>query len=273
MGSAVMTSGDLAVVIAGMREDWPRRRRPDPRESRRGRDRLVPRPRSATAAWVDGLDRAPPQRRPPFSPNIRQTAAFDCLASGRPRVRICRGASRAGPDAAATVAELVVLDPRPSARPLQVSARGHTKRSLAAGSPLGADSRCRPPGRPRSRKGAPPPRPPAAATRRTSSRPGTTAVGPDVEPAAQPPARRGHRRVRRRVAVPADIAPREPVRATVGHGGHLAVRAWTVPAKHPVAPRHPRRHQPARAALPAAPHAARHRAALRRRQRCAPPRS
>ena len=26
MGSTVMTSGELAVVIAGMREDWPRRR-------------------------------------------------------------------------------------------------------------------------------------------------------------------------------------------------------------------------------------------------------
>ena len=65
-----------------------------------------------------------------------------------------------------------------------------------------------------------------------SSRPGTAAAGPDVEPDAQP-ARRGHSAVGRRVDVPrADHRPREPVHAAARrHGGHLALRTCTVPAK------------------------------------------
>ena len=42
-----------------------------------------------------------------------------------------------------------------------------------------------------------------------SSRPGTAAAGPAVEPDA-PPARRGHRRIVQRVDVPADIARANP---------------------------------------------------------------
>ena len=68
MGSAVMTNGELAVVIAGMREEWPSSAS-DPRESQRGRHRLVPRPPTATATWVGARDRAPPRRRPPFNSN------------------------------------------------------------------------------------------------------------------------------------------------------------------------------------------------------------
>ena len=79
MGSAVMTSGVMAVVIAGMREDWV----PAVLLTRASRDEnaidLVRRPRTGTAAWVDALDRAPPQRRPPFSPNTRGSRA-----GGRP---------------------------------------------------------------------------------------------------------------------------------------------------------------------------------------------
>ena len=53
------------------------------------------------------------------------------------------------------------------------------------------------------------PRPPLAATRRASSRSGTAAAGPDVEPDAQP-ARRGHRAVDRGSTVPADVARANP---------------------------------------------------------------
>ena len=52
--------------------------------------------------------------------------------------------------------------------------------------------------------------PPAAGLgTEASSRPGTAAAGPDVEPDAQP-ARRGHSAVGRRVAVAADVAHANP---------------------------------------------------------------
>ena len=52
-----------------------------------------------------------------------------------------------------------------------------------------------------------------------SSRPGTAAAGPDVEPDAQP-ARRGHSAVGRRVDVPADVVARaNPSRAAASRPG------------------------------------------------------
>ena len=51
--------------------------------------------------------------------------------------------------------------------------------------------------------------PTAGVETEASSRPGTVAAGPDVEPDAQP-ARRGHRRVGRRVDVPAAVARATP---------------------------------------------------------------
>ena len=79
----------------------------------------------------------------------------------------------------------------------------------------------------------------------------TPAAGPDVELDAQA-AKRGRRRVRRRVDAPADVARANPVHTGAGRFVlRLALRTWHGAREAPVAPRHPRRRQPDRAARPA----------------------
>ena len=93
--------------------------------------------------------------------------------------------------------------------------------------------------------------------------PARSSPGPDVEPAVVPTA--GVRRA-------------DPCRNRPGRSRRRRRPAWllaredfTMPRESAVAPRHPRRHQPAQAARPTAPHAPGHRVALRRRQRARRP--
>ena len=108
---------------------------------------------------------------------------------------------------------------------------------------------------------------PLASRRRPPAGPEPSAAGPDVKPDAQP-ARRGHRRVGQRVDFSCPMSParsrsrrRQAVRPPPG-GEEL----HRVPAKPRWLLSIPDAIRPARGARPAAPHAARHRAALRRRQ-------
>lgn len=89
-----MTSGELMVVITGMREDWPLGASLTPRESRRGRHRLVPRPPTARGHHDGGLHSAQHSPEPRRCLRLSGSTVERLRHSRRVRRRVPR--SRAG---------------------------------------------------------------------------------------------------------------------------------------------------------------------------------
>ena len=212
------------------------------------------RPNSNTDSGLTPTGRGPAGERPGSAPESNATGSPKGLEAGasgtlRPRnTRRGRGGGRGRVPRSGGRRRRARRAPRPL-RP-RAAAGGDIADELAAAEPV-AGLETRGLHLARNRRGHH--RPPTS--RRTSSRPRRAGdVGSDSGSRSSP-RRSGRGRSRRRWATWPSPA---------GEGFNGARQA-------PVAPRHPRRHPPARRARPATPHAARHRAALRRRQRCAPP--